>query len=146
MSKSSPEPASRILITDTPEQIRAKVKRAVTDGDSSLSYDPQNRPGVSNLLLVLAALTPRGAGEGNDVDPATVAQRLNDEHGGSSAALKTAVTDTVVEALRPIREKLDKLRADQSYLDQIEQKGRAKAQAVASQTMREVKQLVGLGP
>ena len=56
MSKSAPDANSRILLTDTPEQIQSKFKRAVTDSEPMLTYDPENRPAVSNLISILSGL------------------------------------------------------------------------------------------
>ena len=145
MSKSAPDVNSRILITDTPEQVASKVKKAVTDAETTLAYQPETRPGVSNLLSILAALkTASGAERG----PAEWARQLNaqiEATGASSGQhLKATLTEAVVETLRPIQAELDRLRHDPGYLKQMEDLGRTKAQAVARRTMEQVRKSIGL--
>ena len=60
MSKSNPDVRSRILLTDSYSQIRSKLRGAVTDSITGISYDPVNRPGISNLLTILAACREQG--------------------------------------------------------------------------------------
>ncbi len=57
MSKSSPDENSRIELTDSPDVIRYRIKKALTDSTSAISYDPDGRPGVSNLIAIHAAIT-----------------------------------------------------------------------------------------
>ncbi|PWZ00253.1 tryptophanyl-tRNA synthetase [Testicularia cyperi] len=146
MSKSAPDPNSRIFITDTPAQITAKIRKAVTDADPTLSYDPLTRPGVSNLILLLSALENPTQSGGND--PTAAAARLNDEiaRTGASAGqhLKSRLTEAIIETLRPIQARLEKLRADPAYLHQIEELGSSKAQSVATRTMQQVRKSIGL--
>lgn len=59
MSKSDPDPRSRINLCDSPEEILLKCKKAVTDCTSAVEYDPEKRPGISNLLVIHSALTER---------------------------------------------------------------------------------------
>ncbi|KAK0555572.1 Tryptophan--tRNA ligase, mitochondrial [Tilletia horrida] len=148
MSKSAPDPASRIVLTDTPDQIAAKLKRAVTDGEPRLSYDSENRPAVSNLLLILATLRQRQAQAGKGISagaitPASVAEELNRGTGGG-AALKVAVTEAVIEALKPVQRELVRLLDDKPYVLEVERKGRDKARERAAQTILEVKRVIGL--
>ncbi|KAE8231441.1 hypothetical protein CF326_g3541 [Tilletia indica] len=147
MSKSAPDANSRIMLTDTPEQITAKLKRAVTDGEARLSYDPESRPAVSNLLLILSTLRNRQASQGQgvptEITPAQVADELNQQHGGSASALKSAVTEAVIESLMPVQRELHRLQADRGYLIEIESKGRDKARERAARTMDEVRKMVG---
>ncbi|GAC99098.1 tryptophanyl-tRNA synthetase [Pseudozyma hubeiensis SY62] len=156
MSKSAPDANSRVLITDTPREVERKVKKAVTDAERSLRYDPVERAGVSNLLSILAALRPptqgntgEGEGEGEAKQDAQLwADRLNAEIEATGASsgqlLKATLTEAVVETLRPIQEELERLRKDPGYLHQMEQLGRDKAQTVARRTMSQVRKSVGL--
>ena len=132
MSKSAPDANSRILLTDTPADVHRKVRRAVTDSDVPISYDPATRPGVSNLLSILHALHP---GQG---DMHALAQSIP-----SALALKNQVTEAVVETLRPIQDNLHRIAQDPAYLDQVERSGREKAEQVAQANMQRVRQLVG---
>lgn len=147
MSKSAPDVNSRILVTDTPEQVASKIKKAVTDAERSLAYDTVARPGVSNLLSILAALKPGSKGE-VPKGPQEWAEQLNAEIAATGASsgqhLKATLTEAIVETLRPIQSELDKLRQDPGYLQQMEQLGKNKAQTVARRTMAQVRKSVGL--
>jgi tryptophanyl-tRNA synthetase len=140
MSKSHPEAASRILLTDSDSEIANKIKRAVTDGEPMLSFDPVKRPGVSNLLSIVAGLRSR---HGSPTTPQEIADTINREQGGKGSALKTAVSETVIESIRPIREQLQRIKADGGYLDEVEKMGREKAQKKAAETMEWVRRIVG---
>lgn len=152
MSKSAPDANSRILLTDSPAEIAAKIKKAVTDSHTELSYDPVNRPAVSNLLQMLAALdggplrnaVPRPDGPEQLREPAFVAELLNKLSGGSGAALKRALVEAIVEEFRPIQTEYRRLIAEDGYLDRIETLGRDKAQARARETLQRVRSLLGL--
>ncbi|SNX84977.1 probable MSW1 - tryptophanyl-tRNA synthetase, mitochondrial [Melanopsichium pennsylvanicum] len=151
MSKSAPDINSRILITDTPEQVKNKIKKAVTDAEASISYSPDSRPGVSNLLSILAALkspTIQNTTSANTLGPEEWAERLNKDietTGASSGQyLKATLTEAIVETLRPIQAELDKLHKDPGYLLQMEKLGKDKAQTVARTTMAQVRKAIGL--
>ncbi|KAN0065155.1 Tryptophan--tRNA ligase, mitochondrial [Thecaphora frezii] len=149
MSKSAPDVNSRILLTDTPSQIATKIRKAVTDAERTISYDPVNRPGVSNLLSILSGLS-----SDRDATPSRVAEQLNAameeqarQEGKELASgkwLKEAVVDVCVEALRPIQQKLERIKQDQAFLDQVEQTGRQKAEEMAEATMQRVRKLLGV--
>lgn len=141
MSKSAPDVNSRILITDSPDQVKSKIRKAVTDAETSLSYDPDARPGVSNLLSILSALKDAEGG------PGEWAEKLNSEIEAKGVAsgqrLKATLTEAVVETLKPIQRELEKLRADPGFLVEMEKLGRDKAKVVARRTMAEVRKSVG---
>ncbi|PWN18940.1 tryptophanyl-tRNA synthetase [Microstroma glucosiphilum] len=157
MSKSAPDPASRILLTDDDTAIRAKVKRAVTDTERSISFDPEGRPGVSSLLSIIAALRSYQAQQTQStldpfaaasagVTPKEVAQQL-DSSGGGHALLKETVTSALIEVLGPIRERFQQLKereAQSGYLEQVAALGREKASVRAKETLGEVKERMGL--
>ncbi|KAL1855845.1 Tryptophan--tRNA ligase, mitochondrial [Diaporthe australafricana] len=140
MSKSDANPASRVLITDEPDAVRKKIMRAVTDSQSAfVSYDPEGRPGVSNLLEILAIL--EGGGERT---PAEAAEGFaGSQH--PLKALKERTADAVVAELRDVRERyLELLGKDGGKgLDEIEAQGAEKARASADATMKLVKDAVG---
>lgn len=151
MSKSAPNPASRILITDSPEMIAKKIKSAVTDSDRSISFDPEERKGVANLLTILAACSsghnvPAFNPDGAELTPEQVVQKLQEQNISGHAQLKQFVTDAVVEKLRGIQEEYTRLRGDVGYLREVAKEGKEQAQEVASRTMVEVRRKVGLGP
>jgi tryptophanyl-tRNA synthetase len=145
MSKSAPNPASRILITDSPEIIAKRIKGAVTDSDRSITYDPVARRGVANLLTILAGCEGRDTAV--DSAPRTadeVAQALSDEGLTGHAALKSRVTDAVVGRLSGIRSEYERLRTDAGYLSKVAADGAEEAREVAERTMMEVRRKVGL--
>lgn len=162
MSKSAPNPNSRILITDPPEVIVKKVRGAVTDSERTLSWDPEERRGVSNLLRILDACQGRdkdqdqGVGE-QEHDPnetpdddairmSNLSARLSAEGISSHAQLKSVVSESIIEKLRGIREEYLRVRGDEAYLSSVAQEGRERARELAGRTMGEVRRKVGLSP
>ncbi|KAJ7494358.1 hypothetical protein B0H11DRAFT_2004299 [Mycena galericulata] len=134
MSKSTPDPASRILLTDSAKQIVAKVRSAVTDSIASgVTYDPVARPGTSNLLAILAACA--------DEDVESVAARCS---GMSHGALKTEVAGAVDALLAGPRTEFERLKKDEGYLDQVARQGSAKACHLSAVTMTDVRKRIGL--
>ncbi|KAK1484055.1 tryptophanyl-tRNA synthetase [Colletotrichum cuscutae] len=137
MSKSARDPRSRILITDTPEEINVKIMSALTDSSNNVSYDPANRPGVSNLLEILSIF---------DVHARNPAQLADSFSHASLKDLKQAVSRAVVEGLGGIRERyMELLSVDEGrYLDAVEAKGASKARLNANETMALVREATGL--
>jgi tryptophanyl-tRNA synthetase len=142
MSKSAPDFNSRILLTDSDDLIKQKIKRAVTDGEPTISFDPDSRPGVSNLLSILSAL------DASQKSPEEWANELNQRAstagGATGRIIKEAVTDSIISVIRPIREEFQRLQADPGHLLTLETLGKEKAQERAVKTMQEVRRLVGL--
>jgi len=137
MSKSHPSPKSRILLTDTREEIAAKIRTAVTDSENSVSYDPIGRPGVSNLLDVVYHLDPSG--------PQSAEQRAEDFAGLSLKAFKDVVVDTIDGHLAPIRDRLEAImNGNGKELDDAAEKGARKAAETARGTMKIVRDAMGL--
>jgi tryptophanyl-tRNA synthetase len=136
MSKSDFSPNSRIDLTDTPDVVQRRIRKAITDSLPSITYDPVERPGVSNLLQLYASLGPAHIST-----PQEAAHHLHDL---DMAQFKAAVTDAVVEHLTPIQQEMKRLHAAEEYVEAVLDAGAAKAQAHADQTMTEVRQLVGL--
>ncbi len=132
MSKSDPDD-TYIAVLDKPEDIRRKLKRAVTDSDGEIRYDPENKPGVSNLLTILSVL------EGK-----TMEESVKDLQGLGYGALKDAVTEAVLRELAPIQQKYNEIMADKSYLPAILKNNAERAQYLASKTLRKVYKKVGL--
>lgn len=135
MSKSAPNPASRITITDTSSQIMSNIKSAITDSTQGVTFDPENRPGVSNLLTIWSALDDEGRSP----------QRLAEEvEGWGMGKLKLTIGELVVEKLRPVRENYERISQDQGYLSEVAAKGRDKTRGQAATTMDEVRKAIGL--
>lgn len=137
MSKSHPDPRSRILLTDTHEDIASKVKLAVTDSLPLISYDPHTRPGISNLIEIIHHLE---GGTTTCEDLACEFESL------SKQKFKTLVSDRVSSSLLPIRESYQRLlnTDDGRYLDAVAAQGAVKANASAEETMALVREAVGL--
>jgi len=134
MSKSLGD-AGTVNLLDDPAVITKKIKRAVTDTETEVRYDPDAKPGVSNLLSVLAAVTDR------PVD--TVAA---DFAGQGYGALKTATADAVVAFAEPFAKRTAALMDDLGELDRILALGAARAGAVAEATLRTAYERVGFLP
>lgn len=132
MSKS--DPAGCVFLMDRPEDIARKFKRAVTDSDTEhcVHYDPEKKPGVSNLMNIYASVT------GQTLDGVE-----KEFDGQGYGAFKSAVGEAVVETLRPIREKASRLIADKAYIKQVYTDGDQKAERVARRTLRKVYRKVG---
>ena len=133
MSKSLDSPQGTLLVLDDPATIEKKIKRAVTDTDDEVRFDPEAKPGVSNLLSILAAAT--------DADPVALADRY-DRYG----PLKADAAEAVVEMLAPIRARYDELLGDPATVASLLHRGADKARAVASATLERVHRAVGLLP
>lgn len=133
MSKSDRADTGSIFIEDTAEDIRKKIKRAVTDSENCVRYDPENKPGVSNLLTIFATLS------GTTIEVAE--EHFKDSNYGT---LKSEVAEKIIEVLSPMQEKYFKFLEDKDYLDGILARGREKAEKVASQKVKEVYEKLGL--
>lgn len=131
MSKSAESPQGTILVLEDPASIEKKIKRAVTDSGSDVVYDPQHRPGVSNLLTLLAVSTGR--------TPQEVAAGYT-QYG----PLKADTAAAVVEFLRPLRERFAELSADPAEVDRVLKLGADKAEAVAAKTYERAREAIGL--
>ncbi len=134
MSKSVSSPLGTVLVLDPPEEIARKVKKAVTDTDGEVRYDPEAKPGLANLLELMAVATGRA--------PAEVAASY-DRYGD----LKTDTTAALVELLRPVRERRAELATDPGAVPALLARGATKARAVAEVTYARAARAVGLyGP
>jgi tryptophanyl-tRNA synthetase len=133
MSKSAESPQGTVLVLDDPATIARKFKRAVTDTGTDVAFDPEKKPGVSNLLSILGAATRRR--------PADVAQGYT-QYG----PLKADTAEAVVELLRPVRERYVELAADPEAVRATLTGGAEKAEAVASVTLARARNAIGLLP
>ncbi len=135
MSKSQPEGC--VFLMEEPADIMRKFKRAVTDSDTErcVRYDPEEKPGVANLMSIYAACTDK-----------TYEQVEAEFEGKGYGAFKSAVGEAVVETLRPIREETTRLLADKAYLEGVYRAGAEKASYVAEKTLRKVYKKVGFLP
>jgi tryptophanyl-tRNA synthetase len=134
MSKSDPDPKATIFLTDTNKQIQTKIKSAVTDSGSEITYGA-DKPGIKNLLDIQGAML----GE----DPAAIAQRYLGKMYGH---LKVDTADIVVGHVSKIRDESDRLLGDRAELGRLLAIGAAKARARARTTLDRVYQAVGFVP
>lgn len=134
MSKSDPE-ETFVSLLDDPDTIRRKIKRAVTDSDGEIRFDPENKPGVSNLLSIMSAL---GAG--------SIDSLVTELDGQGYGTLKTRVADCVIEALSPLQNEYKRLIADKTYLQSILDENAKKASYLANKTLRKVQKKIGFAP
>jgi len=133
MSKSSSSPQGIVDVLDDPAVIRRKIARAVTDAGSEVRADPDGKPGVTNLLRIYSALS----GE-------PVADLEARYQGAGYGGFKKDVAERVVETFAPIKEKTERILADEAGLDRILAEGAARAHRVAGQTMTAVRDHIGL--
>ena len=132
MSKSMPEGC--VFLLEKPEDIQRKFKRAITDSDTEncVRYDPENKPGVANLMSIYSAVT--GASF-EDIE--------NEFIGKGYGAFKPVVGEAVIEHLRPIREEAQKLLKDKAYLESVYREGAQRASYEAEKTLRKVYKKLG---
>ncbi|MBD1927822.1 tryptophan--tRNA ligase [Trichocoleus sp. FACHB-90] len=132
MSKSDPSDMSRINLLDTPEQIQNKIKRCKTDSVRGLTFDDSQRPEARNLLTLYTILSGKTKEE--------VAAECQDMGWGK---FKPLLTETTINALKPIQEKYHAVMDDKGYLESVLRDGREKAEAIASSTLSQVKSAMG---
>ena len=133
MSKSDDGAQGTIFLLDEPAAIEKKFKRAVTDSETDVRYDPAMKPGVSNLLSILGVATGR-----SPVEAAAGIDRYGD--------LKSTTAEAVIELLRPVQDRYRELAADPAETDRLLAIGAEKARAVASATLDRVRTNLGLLP
>lgn len=121
-----------ITITDSPDDIALKIRRAVTDFTSEVTFDPETRPGVSNLVTIHAAMARIG-----------VEEAVSRAGGLDTAAYKTLVAEAVIQRLTPIREEIERLRLDRAHLEGVLAQGTRRARELAAPVLGEVRQRVG---
>jgi len=132
MSKSSEDKNATILLTDKPEEILKKFKRAVTDNAAQVKYDPENQPGISNLISIYGAVTDKNY------------EAIENEFVGKGYGdFKIAVAEAVIEILKPIQQKYEELQKDKSYIDQIIKDNAEKANYKAQKVLRKVQKKIG---
>lgn len=134
MSTTGGTPAGTIYVTDEPAAIVKKFKSAVTDSGREIRYSSE-KPGVSNLLEILAVT--RGV---------EIVELEREFEGSGYGDFKLAAGEAVADYLAPVRERYNALRGDEAALESILTLGADKARAMASDTMRDVRRVMGVGP
>ncbi len=133
MSKSDPNMHSYISLQDSEDLILKKFKKSVTDSDSSIIFDKENKPGVANLLNLLSLAT------GTDIKTLE-----NDFSGKGYGDLKIACADAFNQLLTPIQTEFKKIRQDHEFLSSIITDGKKRAEEIASKTIQSVYDALGL--
>ncbi|MDR0296974.1 MAG: tryptophan--tRNA ligase [Rickettsia sp.] len=132
MSKSDPSDLSRINLNDSRDQIYQKIKKAKTDHLTEISYDPQNRPEISNLIDIYCSLS------------STNVDKIVDQYQNAGfAKFKDDLADIIITTLTPINTKYVELMKNQDYLVSTLHNGADKARITAAKTMIEIKKLMG---
>ena len=135
MSKSAESPNGILELLDDPKVLSKRIKSATTDSGARIAYDPDNKPGVSNLLTIYSALTGR-----------SIEQLVADYEGKLYGHLKVDLADVVVESFKPIRERTEQFLADPAELDRILADGAERAQAIAGPVYGRIAERFGLLP
>jgi tryptophanyl-tRNA synthetase len=136
MSKSDPSDQTRIALDDPPDAVRQKLRRAKTDAHAHLSYEPDTRPEVANLLELYAGLL------GPHVAASSIPARVGEKT--TLAAFKADLADLAIATLDPIRRRLTELRADPAYVTSVLAAGTEHARTRARAKLAEVYTAVGL--
>ncbi|HLO87907.1 MAG TPA: tryptophan--tRNA ligase [Nostocaceae cyanobacterium] len=132
MSKSDPSELSRINLLDSPDEITKKIKRCKTDPVRGLTFDDSERPECHNLLTLYMLLSGKTKEE--------VAAECQDMGWGQ---FKPLLTETAINALKPIQDKYNEVMAEKGYLESVLRDGKEKAEAIANETLKQVKSAMG---
>ncbi len=138
MSKSHPDPDSRILVTDPPDQIQRKVRLALTDSESGIWFDPVRRPGVSNLLNILLYLDPSAS---------SVTEIASRYQGFGLKEFKDAVAHQITTTMSDFRVAHTRLMGSghaERHLLEVAELGGQKARQRASRILQRVYTSIGL--
>lgn len=132
MSKSDPQKLATVNIADSPDEIVLKFRKAVTDFTSEVTFDPDGRPGVSNLVSIHAAVTGL-----------SIKEVLHQSAGLDTARYKMVVAESVIQRFAPIRNEIKKLQEDKSHLMKVLEDGAEKAKELAAPIYQEIRRMVG---
>lgn len=131
MSKSEEDEMGRISLLDTPDKVKKKIMRAVTDSENSIYYDPEKKPGVSNLIALMSVQTGK-----------SIEEVVAEYDGKGYGALKKDLVDITVSTLKGIQERYYGL--SESEIKSVLAKGAERAAAIAEKTLRRVQERMGL--
>lgn len=133
MSKSDPDELLCVYVTEDPDSIAKKVRKSVTDLIQEVYYDPEARPGVSNLIAIVAGLQNQ-----------TIDEAAAEVAAFNHKQLKDMVTQLIVDEFSPKRHMYDQLMTDPGYLALVCAEGTRKARAIADANLAEVKRIIGM--
>ena len=132
MSKSADSVNNYIALLDTPEIIRNKIKVAVTDSESEIKYDTENKPAVSNLLIIYSLFSKKPISE------------IEKNYAGKNySVFKKDLAEVIIEGLSPFQKKYKEMEANPDYIKKVLREGADKAKKIAVQTMSEVRSKIG---
>lgn len=132
MSKSDENENAFIMLLEEPSKIMKKVKRAITDSENEVRYDPEKKVGISNLMEIYSSLTKK-----------TMEEIEKEFKGIGYGDFKMAVGDEIIKELQPIQERFKELSKDKTYIEGLMKEGAQRAQYVANKTLRKVKKKIG---
>lgn len=133
MSKSTTNLNDAIFLTDTPDEIRKKLKKAVTDSENCVKYDVKNKPGVSNLMTIYSLMKEKSF---EDIE-----EEFKDKGYGD---FKMAVADSIIDKLEPVQKKYNELMSNPEKLKAIYEKGDKKAKEKTQEVLKQVYKKIGL--
>ena len=133
MSKSDNQDMTRVNLTDSADEIRNKIRKAVTDSTGRVTFDPKERPGVSNLVLIFSAVS--GA------PPEDVCAMFE---GKQTLQFKEELAELLVGELAPVRQEIDRLQADRGYVLEVLREGGERARKMAEPNLTEIKSTMGI--
>ncbi|MBO6215987.1 MAG: tryptophan--tRNA ligase, partial [Lachnospiraceae bacterium] len=133
MSKSDENPNATILLLDDRDTIIRKFKRAVTDSETEVRFDRENKPGVSNLMEIYGTISDKSM---EDVEAEFAGKGYGD--------FKLAVGETVADKLEPLQKRYNEILTDKEYIDRCIRENDEKARYVSNKTLRKVQKKVGL--
>lgn len=134
MSKSDKIAKGVIYLLDDEAVIRKKIMSATTDSDMRIIFDPENKPGISNLINIYSSLS--------DLSIKEIEEKFKNSNYGQ---FKSSVADLVINTLKPIKEKYNNIIKDDNYLLQILKNGKEKTSKIAASKYEDLKNRVGLG-
>ena len=132
MSKSDPED-TYIAMLDDPNIIRKKIRRAQTDSENTIVFDPENKPGISNLMAIMSAVSNMSLDQ--------IAQQYD---GKGYGVFKDAVADAVIAELEPIQKRYEQIVNDKAFLNEVMTTNADRARALAERTLLKVRRRLGL--
>ena len=133
MSKSAENIHSRISLLDEPSKIKKSIMKATTDSDGIVKFDTENKPGISNLLNIYSVLSGM-----------TIPELETKYEGKGYGDFKKDLAEVVVAALAPIKERYEQIRHSDELIEVLKD-GASRADVIAKQTMKRVKENFGLG-
>lgn len=133
MSKSAENPNNYLALTDEPDIIKEKIKKAVTDSGSEVRFDMENKKGISNLITIFSLLSHK-----------SISEIEEDYFGKNYGQFKKDLSDVVIDFLSPFQKNYKKLKRDKEGVKKILSKGAKKARLVAGDTLGRVKNKIGI--